>query len=77
MEPLLRGHLDETPTPLERSTDNVNLNINIPITTPDEGPTLLKGHISGANLIASQEGFQLNNLHHCEMKVVSISKSLS
>ena len=49
VEPLLRGHLDETPTPFERSTDNVNININIPITTPDEGPTLLKGHISGAN----------------------------
>ena len=30
MEPLLRGHPDEMPTPLESPLDNVNLNINYP-----------------------------------------------
>ena len=57
MEPLLRGHPDERPTPLERPLDNVNLNINVLISTPDERPPLLKGHISGAKGVASQEGF--------------------
>ena len=56
MEPLLRGHPDERPTPL----DNVNLNINVLIATPDERPPLLKGHISGAKGVASQEGFHCN-----------------
>ena len=27
--PLLRGHPDNRPTPLERPLDNVNLNINV------------------------------------------------
>ena len=57
MEPLLRGHPDERPTPLERPLKNVNLNINVLISTPDERPPLLKGHISGAKGVASQEGF--------------------
>ena len=57
MEPLLRGHPDERPTPLERPLDNVNLNINVLISTPDDRPPLLKGHISGKKGVASQEGF--------------------
>ena len=57
VEPLLRGHPDESPTPLERPLDNVNLNINVLISTPDKRPPLLKGHISGAKGVASQEGF--------------------
>ena len=56
VEPLLRGHPDERPTPLERPLDNVNLNINVLISTPDERPSLLKGHISGTKGVASQEG---------------------
>ena len=31
-------------TPLERPLDNVYLNINVLISTPDERPPLLKGH---------------------------------
>ena len=57
VEPLLRGHPDERPTPLERPLDNVNLNINVLISTPDERPPLLKGHFPGAKGVASQEGF--------------------
>ena len=57
VEPLLRGHPDEKPPPLERPLDNVNLNMNILISTPDERPTLLKGHFSDAKGVASQEGF--------------------
>ena len=57
MKPLLRGHPDERPPPLERPLDNVNLNINILIFTPDESPPLLKGHFSDAKGMASQEGF--------------------
>ena len=60
VEPLLRGHPDERPTPLERPHDTVNLNINVLIFTPDKRPPLLKGHFSGANGVASQEGF------HCK-----------
>ena len=53
MEPLLKGHPDERPTPLERSLDNVNLNKTVLISTPEMRPPLLKCHFSGA----SQEGF--------------------
>ena len=35
MEPLLRGHPDERPAPLERPHDNINLNINVLISTPE------------------------------------------
>ena len=47
----------ERPPPLERPLDNVNLNINVLISTPDERPPLLKGHFSSAKGVASQEGF--------------------
>ena len=57
MQPLLRGHPDERPPPLKRPLDNVNLNIYVLISTPDERPRSLKGHISGVNGVASQEGF--------------------
>ena len=46
MEPLLRGHPDERPPPLERQLDNVNLNINVLISTLDGRPTFVKGHFS-------------------------------
>ena len=61
VEPLLRGHPDERPPPLERPLDNVNLNINILISTPDERPPLLKGHFSDAKGMASQEGFHCSH----------------
>ena len=38
----LRGHPDERASPLERSLDIVNQNINVLISTPDENPSLLK-----------------------------------
>ena len=57
VETLLRGHPDERPTPLERPLDNVNLNIDVLISTPDERPPLMKGHFSDAKGVASQEGF--------------------
>ena len=56
-EPLLRGHPDKRPPLLERPLHNVNLNLNVLISTPDERPPLLKGNISGAKGVASQEGF--------------------
>ena len=58
VEPLLRGHSIERPYPLERPLDNVDLNIHVLISTPDERPPILKGHFSGAKEVASQEGFQ-------------------
>ena len=57
MEHLLRGHPDERPAPLERPLDNVNLNRNVLIFTPDERSPLLKGHISDAKWVALQKGF--------------------
>ena len=63
MEPLLRDHLDRRSTPLERSLDNINLNISVLIFTHDERPLILKGHISGGNRVGSQEGF------HCIKKL--------
>ena len=57
VKPLLRGHPDERPSPLERPLDNVNLNINVLIFTPDERAPLLKGHFSDAKGVALQEGF--------------------
>ena len=55
VEPLLRGHPFERPPPLERPLDNVNLNINVLISTPDERPPFLKGHFSDAKELASQD----------------------
>ena len=57
VKPLLRGHPDERPPPLERPLDNVILNINVLTSTPGERPPLLKGHFSDAKGAASQEGF--------------------
>ena len=48
MESLLKGRPDERSPPLERLLNNVNLNINVYIYTPDERQALLKGHFSGA-----------------------------
>ena len=49
---LTRGH-----PPLKRPLDNVNLNINVLISTPDERPPLLKCQFSGAKGVAPHEGF--------------------
>ena len=57
MEPPLRGHPDERPPSLERPLNNVNLNINVLISTPDERPPLLKGHFSDAKGVASPVHF--------------------
>ena len=56
VEPLLRGHLEKRPTPLERPLDNINLNMNVLISTSDKRPPLLKGHISGTKEVASHGG---------------------
>ena len=64
-------HHDKRSTPLERPLDNVNLNINVLISTPDERPRLLKGHISDAKGVASQEGF------HCIYKYKYIYSHMS
>ena len=65
VEPLLRGHPDERPPPMERPLDNVNLNINVLIFTP-EMPPLLKGHFSDAKGVSSQKGFHCNeNQYMC------------
>ena len=66
VEPLLWGHPDERPTPLKRPLDTGNLNINVLISTSDERPPLLKGHISAAKGVASQEGF------HCIVIVCDV-----
>ena len=42
------------PPPLERPLDNVYLNMNVLISTPDERPPLLKGHFSDAKGVALQ-----------------------
>ena len=55
VEPLLRGHPDERPPPLERPLDNVNLYINVLISTPDERPPFLKGHFSGLHYILKNQ----------------------
>ena len=40
-----------------RPLNNVNLKMNISISTPDERPSLLKGHISGAKGVTSRAGY--------------------
>ena len=70
VEPLLRGHPDERPPPVERPLDDVNLDINVLISTPNERPPLLKGHFSGAKWVASQEGFHC--IHKRQKKESSI-----
>ena len=75
VEPLLRGHPYERPHPLERPIDNVNLKINVLISTPDARPPLLKGHFSDAKGMASQEGFHCicnntGNLYHIKQMFI-------
>ena len=41
--------------------DNVNLNMKVLISSPEERPPLLKGHFSGANGVASQEGLNCSS----------------
>ena len=57
VEPLLRGHSDLRPTPQKRPPVDVNLNINVSISTPYERSPLWSGHISSAKGVAFQEGF--------------------
>ena len=38
VEPLLRGHPDKRPTPLERPLDHVNINLHVLIYTPNKRP---------------------------------------
>ena len=66
VKPLLRGHSDKRPPPLERPLDNVNLNIKVLISSSDERPPLLKGHFSDAKGVASQKEY------HCNMKLVPV-----
>ena len=76
VKPLLRGHPVERPTPLERPLDQVNLNINVLISTPDERPPLLKGLFPDAKGVASQEGFHCTqNMDLHEMKILIICSS--
>ena len=56
VESLLGSNPDERPTPLKRAYDDVNLNINVLISTPVERPPLLKGHFSGAKGVAHKRG---------------------
>ena len=63
---------DKRPTPQERPLDNVNLNINLWISTPDERPPLLKDHISGTKGVASQEGFQHIYIQHKKIWIFKI-----
>ena len=71
MEPLLRGHPDKKPPPLKRPFDNVNLNINVLISTPDERLPLMKGHFSEAKGVASQEGFYCMYIYHKNTLIIS------
>ena len=48
VEPFFRGHPDKRPPLLERLLDNVNININVLMSTPDNRTPLLKGHFSDA-----------------------------
>ena len=50
VELLLSGRPDVRPPPLERPLDNVNLNINVLISNPDERP------LRGETEVSSQEG---------------------
>ena len=72
-EALFSGHPDERPPSLVRSIDNVNLNINVVISTPDERPPLLKGHFSDAKGVASLEGFHCIHLWSCLLLRVFLS----
>ena len=56
VEHLLRGHPDQRPNLLQRPLDNINLNKNF-ISTSEERPTLLRGHISNTKGVSSQEVF--------------------
>ena len=48
---------DKRSPPLKRPPDNVNPNINILISAPDERPPLLKDHFSDAKGVTLHEGF--------------------
>ena len=77
MEPLFRGHLDERPTSLERSLDNVLIStpvfvlINVLISTPQE--RLLKGQFSVAKGVTSHEGCHCISWYHNNINKIMIS----
>ena len=62
----LRGHPDERASPLERSLDIVNQNINVLISTPDENPSLLKtdGPTRGVPLCAHFQPINQFSIHY-------------
>ena len=60
--PILKGHPDVRPTPLERPLGSANFNINV----PDKRSPLLQGHVSGEKGVASQEGF------HCIESLINL-----
>ena len=49
----LRGIPEKKPTPLEMTREEVNINLGILISTPDERPPLLKEQILGAKWVTS------------------------
>ena len=55
--PFWEATLEELPTPLEGPHVDVNFNMKVLISTPDEKPPLSWGQISGAKGMAPQEGF--------------------
>ena len=56
-EILLGGHPDEKPPPFERPHNDLIQNMKVLISSHDERPTLLNGHISCAKGVVSQERF--------------------
>ena len=52
--------------------DSLNITTNVLISIPDKRPSLLKGHISGARGVASQEGFRCTEFQNSEIDHISI-----
>ena len=73
VEPLLRGHSDERPPPLERPLGYANVYINVLIFTPNKRPPLLKGQFSDAQGVDSQEGFHCSsNCRRCQQDLIIV-----
>ena len=65
----MRGHPDERPL------SNVNLNINVLVTTPNERPPLLDGHFSDAKGVASQKGFHCIGISSKQFKLQLLERT--